>query len=143
MSSTTPSFTPPALQERNQDLYNAYSSDNCLLRAVSRSSLPIKNNELDRSSNNIANSSDVAKSWNVANSWNANSHFHRRSQLEARLVELQKDVASLTLQLRFSGNSRPLLRVSSVKSTSKRPDDELESLKLSQVGTKYGAFVCL
>uniref|UniRef100_A0AAV1T8P3 Shugoshin C-terminal domain-containing protein n=1 Tax=Peronospora matthiolae TaxID=2874970 RepID=A0AAV1T8P3_9STRA len=168
MSSTTPPFLPATRQERNQDPYHAYDSDNHLLRAVSRASLSIKKNELDRSSNNVANSCDVAKSWNVANScdvakswnvanscdvakswnvanscdvakswnvansWNANSHFHRRSQLEARLVELQKDVASLTLQLRFSGNSRPLLGGSSVKRTSQKPDDELESLKWSQ-----------
>ncbi|POM60721.1 Zinc ion binding protein [Phytophthora palmivora] len=57
-------------------------------------------------------------------SWNfAHSHFRRRNRLETRLEELQKDVASLTLKLRATGNRSTSLDASSVLYTSKEQED--------------------
>ncbi|CAI5725641.1 unnamed protein product [Hyaloperonospora brassicae] len=124
MSSATRSMASTAPPQRLHDLYDgpiACERDHCLSLAASRphAALPITNNEPDGSHDH------VAKSCNVTN-----SHFHRRKQLEARLAELQKDVAILTLKLRFDGNCSPsFLGASSTAVTSKKPQEEPERIK--------------
>lgn len=127
MSSATRSLTSPALPQRLHDLYDGpmeCERDHCLSLAASRphAALPISNNEQHGSHDH------VAKSCNVAN-----SHFHRRTKLEARLAELQKDVAILTLKLRFNGTCSPsFLGASSTSATSKKPQEKPERIKVSQ-----------
>ncbi|POM76360.1 LOW QUALITY PROTEIN: Hypothetical protein PHPALM_6401 [Phytophthora palmivora] len=68
-------------------------------------------------------------------SWNfAHSHFRRRNRLETRLEELQKDVASLTIKLRATGNATGA-HASSVLYTSKEQED-INSHKTSRVVEK-------
>lgn len=137
MLSDTSCFTSPASQMRAHDLFD--TQDICENgRSVLRSSPSLRTALHAKNQEQEVRQDHVVKSYNLTS-----SHFQRRGQLEARLVELQKDVASFKLKLQFGGNRTTSLDVYGAVIESKESEEALESCPARLFWMSFGSYNAL